>query len=772
MVKRDFTRLTPDEKINGIKATKLPDYFRTKYHGGDVRETFAQLSELTIQLGINMGLSPDDAISWARKLQEAIPRSEFDSWVATLVDGGPSIFMNTLNELKAAYPNGAAGVALVRETDPAKIYVWNGTAWEDFGDYQGLEIKDESVTIEKTDRNSLNFNNLAKRDLIGANIFNPKEQTTSTITDGYVLNKSGVLEDVSSLNRYFVSGPVAVTPNTTYTISEPVWGGASGKMAAYSSDGAVLATFNSGSQTFTTPDNAEYILLSVDKGKRPLIYFRERIMITKGQSTPTDYVPYSLTLDETFFLERYENSEIFKELFQKNILHKSANLFDGSKQTEETITDGHVINYTGDIVALNNDYFVSAPIPVKENTTYTVSEKVWGPASYKIGFYNLSGKTLGTKNEDSTSFTTVTGTEIVRFTVRKPLVSLERFKREFMLVEGLEVPDEYEPYGFKLPDYFPMGENEVQNSGPIYFSVRKGNTNVAEITYKYDKTHDMMITMKNKGPNNLFDFLQRMKVPNGTHTVSSSKSGSVVATNGTDFFGPYVMWAANNATGDMPESSNFTGGNHGYDGSGNIENNTATGRQISFDVKVDGRTISEDNFNGYANYVDIYWTNRIQATNTTILEGGGREVLEEKHHLHFDGVRFVVTNEITALEDVDIRTYYGLQASTSGLTSGKYIFKGGRGFVEKIDVGVPASSPDETTESILYDNGTDKMELGIYKNHGLSYFENNKTTTSSCFTTGGKAYFNFIRADKSDPVRMPGNHTAYFKGYYEFKPSN
>ena len=60
-------------------------------------------------------------------------------------DGGPSIFMNTLSELQTTYPNGAAGVALVRETDPARIYVWNGTTWEDFGAYQGLKIKDRSV---------------------------------------------------------------------------------------------------------------------------------------------------------------------------------------------------------------------------------------------------------------------------------------------------------------------------------------------------------------------------------------------------------------------------------------------------------------------------------------------------------------------------------------------------------------------------------------------------------------------------------------------------
>lgn len=78
-----------------------------------------------------------------------VSQSEFDSWVATLLDGGPSIFMNTLSELRNTYPNGASGVALVRETDPAKIYVWTGSAWEDFGDYQGIEVKDGSVAEDK-----------------------------------------------------------------------------------------------------------------------------------------------------------------------------------------------------------------------------------------------------------------------------------------------------------------------------------------------------------------------------------------------------------------------------------------------------------------------------------------------------------------------------------------------------------------------------------------------------------------------------------------------
>lgn len=134
----DFTHLSEDEKINGIKMTNVPQYIREKAYLTDFSETLAQLAEMIIQLGVNLSLDPGEALEWARKLQESVSQSEFDSWVATLLDGGPSIFMNTLSELNTRFPDGAPGIALVRETDPAKIYIWNGSSWEDFGDYSGV----------------------------------------------------------------------------------------------------------------------------------------------------------------------------------------------------------------------------------------------------------------------------------------------------------------------------------------------------------------------------------------------------------------------------------------------------------------------------------------------------------------------------------------------------------------------------------------------------------------------------------------------------------
>uniref|UniRef100_UPI00352B49BA hypothetical protein n=1 Tax=Aerococcus urinaeequi TaxID=51665 RepID=UPI00352B49BA len=138
-----------------------------------------------------------------------VTQSEFDSWVASILDGGPSIFMNTLNELQTTYPDGAAGVALVRETDPAKIYVWNGSAWEDFGDYQGIEVKDGTITTSKLDAGAVTAD---KTNFIGTgkNLFN---KLTRNI--GYVVDRNNG-ELVVSSGGNSSTDFIPVKPNTSY----------------------------------------------------------------------------------------------------------------------------------------------------------------------------------------------------------------------------------------------------------------------------------------------------------------------------------------------------------------------------------------------------------------------------------------------------------------------------------------------------------------------------------------------------------------------------
>ena len=273
----DFSHLTTDELIKGIKALKLPDYIRSKAYGIDVRETLAQMTEMTIQLGVNMGLSPDDALKWARKLQESVSQSEFDSWVATLLDGGPSIFMNTLSELQATYPNGAAGVALVRETDPARIYVWNGTAWEDFGAYQGIEVKDGTVSIEKTDF---------------------VERNKNLFSGNFVMNLGvGGGAGTYTINNLAgrTSALIPVKPNTTYTVTASELGGnhfGVGKLTKNPQAGNIVNNYflnpNPRKVTLTTNNEEIYIIVMVSTdGSRP-----NWLQVEEGNKA-TEFEPYN-----------------------------------------------------------------------------------------------------------------------------------------------------------------------------------------------------------------------------------------------------------------------------------------------------------------------------------------------------------------------------------------------------------------------------------------------------------------------------------------------
>ncbi|KAF3306039.1 hypothetical protein FPV25_03215 [Carnobacterium sp. PL17GRE32] len=211
----DFSRISEDEKVNGIKITNVPKYIREKAYLTDFSETLAQLAEMIIQLGVNLSLDPDGALEWARKLQESVSQSEFDSWVATLLDGGPSLFFETKAALVATHPNGAPGVALVRETDPAKIYVWNGTAWEDFGDYQGIEIKDGAVDTPKLANNSVTYE---KTDFI----YTPKnllKKLTYSVNYMWSVNSSGITK--TKIDGYVSLEPINVSGESNLYRSVP-----------------------------------------------------------------------------------------------------------------------------------------------------------------------------------------------------------------------------------------------------------------------------------------------------------------------------------------------------------------------------------------------------------------------------------------------------------------------------------------------------------------------------------------------------------------------
>ena len=369
MAGTDFSHLTNDELIKGIKALDLPDYIRSKAYGVDVRETLAQMTEMTIQLGVNMGLSPDEALKWARKLQESVSQSEFDSWVATLLDGGPSIFMNTLNELKTTYPNGASGVALVRETDPAKIYVWNGSAWESFGDYQGIEIKDGTVTSSKIADDAItssktNFLTLdTTKNLFDGNFkpFNLSGTGTYTLTEDN--SHYGVLIDVK--------------PNTSYsldiltTLPDFVKIATAKTKVSYGNllDGGYSALLQS-TQSFPTAilTRPEDRHIYIDFYSKPdfvkIVESEIKVEIEDGETYPI--VPNKENLS-VYSIDEVDDKLNNIEAEQVNFLGSTGNLFDGNFLKDKALKGD-----PGALTLASENGTGVACIPIKPNTTYSV----------------------------------------------------------------------------------------------------------------------------------------------------------------------------------------------------------------------------------------------------------------------------------------------------------------------------------------------------------------------------------------------------------------
>ena len=178
-----------------------------------------------------------------------------------------------------------------------------------------------------------------------------------------------------------------------------------------------------------------------------------------------------------------------------------------------------------------------------------------------------------------------------------------------------------------------------------------------------------------------------IKVSDGTYTLWMSKHGNNnlmdlqyirkgdtnLHTTGTDWQGPYVVAAKNNADGDaIAQGKTYTGGNHAYayDGS----SGSATARTISFKVVADGIELEDGGDLEWHDYVEISWVNRVQAWNTKKSDGTGREVLEENPVWTFRPHGIVeVQNTITALEDITVSMYYGMQMTASWLSKGLFI---------------------------------------------------------------------------------------------------
>ena len=218
----DFSHLTDDELLNGIKALNIPEYIRTKSYGIDVRETLAQMTEMLMQLAYNQGMNPQQAQDFVYEINNKIDKGE-----VTMSD--------LTQEVKEALTGGAVAVVGV--------------------DAVGTEnIKEDAVTTEKIANLSITKE---KTDFISVstNLFDIKKATSGKSLDG----ATGELAD----NQYMsTSDFIKIKPNQEYyfkTVQE-------GRYAFYDENKQFISSTpissTVGFATTASQSNAKYVKLS------------------------------------------------------------------------------------------------------------------------------------------------------------------------------------------------------------------------------------------------------------------------------------------------------------------------------------------------------------------------------------------------------------------------------------------------------------------------------------------------------------------------------
>ena len=129
----DFSHLTDDELMNGIKALNIPDYIRSKSYGIDVRETLAQMTEMLMQLAYNQGMNPQQAQDWVSQLNNKITKGQ--------------VTMSDLSqEIKEAFTGGAVAVVGVDAVDT--VNVKNGAITIEKISFTAEDLLADYLTVE------------------------------------------------------------------------------------------------------------------------------------------------------------------------------------------------------------------------------------------------------------------------------------------------------------------------------------------------------------------------------------------------------------------------------------------------------------------------------------------------------------------------------------------------------------------------------------------------------------------------------------------------
>ncbi len=285
------------------------------------------------------------------------------------------------------------------------------------------------------------------------------------------------------------------------------------------------------------------------------------------------------------------------------------------------------------------------------------------------------------------------------------------------------------------------------------------NGDSIKIAYHYNADKDLMIEIRKKGGNMLMDFYRFSLFERGKKIWELIEDEiEILQTTPTDWHGPFIVEAVDNIDGDDVGSYKFTGGNHEYSNTG--VGGAPNARTTILKFYVDKNEVTQGY--GYSNDIEIHWKNRLQANNTQKVDGSGREVLVENHIMKFDGKEFTTYFEICPIEDVYVRTWYGLQGVAPNTIYDTVRYVGGVDDSEHhIDDLIPCGN-NSATKVIVTGKGH-RFEMEIDTNVDLGDRRMYNETSGIFHTNWNKFYFYVIRNQ-----HLRANNTYKLKGTYRF----
>lgn len=412
----DFSRISEDEKVNGIKITNVPKYIREKAYLTDFSETLAQLAEMIIQLGVNLSLDPDEALKMVKKLQyldAQLAQTDYEA--------------RRKKDLEDLTPRALAA-----------IEGGEGTS------FNLLSIpQDKSVTMDK-----IAFKKKS------TNLYNDETK----VEGHYVVRSDGNLAESPSFNA---SDFIHVEPETTYYLRYVA------HYVFYDEDKNLIIGDipDSDSNHFvtTSPPNAKYLRFSWRTS------FTLPQQVNKG-SEQLPFEPFYEVIDNKN-LEKWEVSTVDVQdgaikPEKTSFVKSSKNLFN-----KETILQGYYVNQASGNLEANAGHYSSDFIEVKSGEFYTFSRIT---SNTRYAFYTRDKEFIEGEVSPDLPIQPPKYANYIRFSQGTQVSS------DTLQFEQNTTPTSYEPFGLKMPnllmDAETIGKDEVLVYLPNEISVAVGRT--------------------------------------------------------------------------------------------------------------------------------------------------------------------------------------------------------------------------------------------------------------------------------------------------------